>query len=285
MPKQVIPAPLPSPGRPEIAAPITAPATFARFVPGRDDFAWENDLTAFRTYGPALRSGAEDSGIDCWLKRVPYPIINRWYEGDTKGIPYHDDNGEGYDAYDVGSSRGCGGNGIWKNGKLYISDTFKNWKMISQTPQNTVFELEYDYDVDGTPIHEVKRISIGMGSRLFKSESTFTQNGQPVVLDIGVGVTTHAGKATATLNQQQGWMACWENIGGYGLGTGVAIDPAKVLEMREIKSTDANQAHALLITRTDANGKASWQAGYGWERAGAIKTSEQWNAYLAQAQR
>jgi hypothetical protein len=279
-PKQVIKAPLPSPGRPEITAPIGTPATFARFIPGRDDFAWENDLVAFRTFGPALRSGAEDSGIDCWLKRVNYPIINRWYEGDAKGIPYHDDNGEGHDAYDVGSSRGCGGNGIWKNGKLYISDTFIGQKLISQTPQSSVFELSYDYDVEGDKIREVKRITIGMGSRLFRSESTFTQNGQPIALDIGIGITTHAGKATATLNPKEGWMACWEKIGDYGLGTGVVIAPEKVIEMREIKSTDANLAHALFITRTDAAGKSSWSAGYGWERAGAITSSEKWNAYL-----
>ena len=31
-------------------------ATYARFVPEReDDFAWENDLVAFRAYGPAMR--------------------------------------------------------------------------------------------------------------------------------------------------------------------------------------------------------------------------------------
>ena len=39
-----------------------------------DDFAWENDLVAFRAYGSAIRrtKGPEDSGIDCWLKRVRY---------------------------------------------------------------------------------------------------------------------------------------------------------------------------------------------------------------------
>ena len=52
---------------------------FARFVPEReDDFAWENDLVAFRAYGPALRNQV-DAGTDCWLKRVKYPILNKWY--------------------------------------------------------------------------------------------------------------------------------------------------------------------------------------------------------------
>lgn len=81
-------------------AQTNAPRTFARFVPERsDDFAWENDLIAFRAYGPALREGKENSGIDCWLKRVNYPIINKWYVQSEQGKSYHKDHGEGCDNY------------------------------------------------------------------------------------------------------------------------------------------------------------------------------------------
>ncbi|QBG48089.1 DUF4861 domain-containing protein [Verrucomicrobia bacterium S94] len=53
-----------------------APATFCRYVPERaDDFVWENDKAAFRMYGPTFLKGKEDSGIDCWLKRVDYVRI------------------------------------------------------------------------------------------------------------------------------------------------------------------------------------------------------------------
>ena len=49
------------------------PRVHVRFVPERkDDFAWENDLIAFRAYGPALRYFPEDSGFDAWPKRVPW---------------------------------------------------------------------------------------------------------------------------------------------------------------------------------------------------------------------
>jgi hypothetical protein len=63
----------------EINKPETELRTFARFVPERiDDFAWENDKVAFRTYGPRAQEitesgepgGTLSSGIDCWLKRV-----------------------------------------------------------------------------------------------------------------------------------------------------------------------------------------------------------------------
>ena len=60
---------------------------YSRFVPERtDDYAWENNRVAFRTYGPTAQKMKEDgtpggtlsSGIDAWLKKVEYPIINKY---------------------------------------------------------------------------------------------------------------------------------------------------------------------------------------------------------------
>ena len=109
-----------------------APAarTFARYVPERiDDFAWENDKIAFRAYGPKARKGAENSGIDCWLKRVEYPIIDKWY-GQMNTKTYHKDWGEGHDPYHVGSSAGCGGTCIWLNGKREPLETYTKQEVI-----------------------------------------------------------------------------------------------------------------------------------------------------------
>ncbi|MBN2763350.1 MAG: DUF4861 family protein, partial [Bacteroidales bacterium] len=72
----------------------TLVSTYSRFVPERiDDYAWENDRVAFRTYGPEAERLAKDgegggtlsSGIDCWLKRVDYPVIDKWYKMDAEG--------------------------------------------------------------------------------------------------------------------------------------------------------------------------------------------------------
>ena len=61
---------------------------YSRFVPERtDDYAWENNRVAFRTFGPTaqnmveqnIKGGTLTSGIDAWLKRVEYTIINKWY--------------------------------------------------------------------------------------------------------------------------------------------------------------------------------------------------------------
>jgi len=258
------------------------PRTFCRFVPERsDDFAWENDKIAFRAYGPALREGAEDSGIDCWLKRVEYPIIDKWYAGSLEGTSYHVDHGEGSDPYHVGSSRGCGGLGLWMNEQLITSDTFTDWEIIQCEPEKSVFVLSYEYTVGKDIYKEQKQITIELGERLFDVVATFTKNGKPAGgLPIAVGITTHEGKAIASADASEGWMACWEVIEGGGLGTGVVMDPAAITEYKLIDSQEKDQGHALLITKTDAAGKVRYRAGYGWEKAGEITTPEEWQTYL-----
>lgn len=258
------------------------PRTYCRFVPERsDDFAWENDKIAFRAYGPALRSGAEDSGIDCWLKRVDYPIIDKWYKQAKEGKAYHKDWGEGSDPYHVGSSRGCGGLGLWIGGKLVISDTYTEWKVLKCEPEESVFVLSYEYKVGEDTYSEDKQISIKLGDRLFKAVSTFLKNGKPAVdLPIAVGITTHDGKADVLKDVSKGWMACWETIEDFGLGTGVVMDPARIDAFELMESKKKDRSHALLITKTDEKGQVEYYAGYGWEKAGEIKTPADWTVYL-----
>lgn len=255
-----------------------APATFCRYVPERaDDFAWENDKVAFRTYGPALKKGAEDSGIDCWTKRVAYPIIDKWYRQD-----YHADHGEGLDFYHVGKSRGCGGTAIWHDGKMVLSNVYTAWKIIESSKEKSIFQLSYAYDLAGRKIDEVKTITIELGSRLFKSESAFTENGKPAALEIAIGLTTHDQRGVVTLKPDAGWMSAWEDHHGKNgkLGTGVVMDPARITRMQEIKSAQPDDSHAILICRTDAAGKTVHYTGFGWTPVGEITTPEQWEAYL-----
>mgnify|MGYP002395770827 CR=1 FL=1 len=269
------------------AEPIPAvqePRTFARFVPERaDDFAWENDKVAFRVYGPALRKRPEDSGIDCWLKRVDYPVIDRWYIGNVNKKSYHVDHGEGYDPYHVGGSRGCGGLGLWIDGRMVTSDTYTDWKIIKSEPQETVFVLTYEWSFNGADYREEKQISIKMGDRFFSAVSTFWKDGSPAAgLPLAGGLTTHDGKASVSENVAAGWMACWEKIDDFGLGTGVMMDPARIQEFKLVESEEKDESHALLITAADAKGQVTYRAGYGWEKAGEIKSAKEWNAYLSE---
>ena len=107
---------------------------YSRFVPERiDDYTWENDKVAFRVYGPTAQKlmeegqpgGTLSSGVDAWLKRVSYPIINKWYKETTEGKgSYHEDTGEGLDNFHVGVSSGVGGMAIVKDSLIYTSKNY-----------------------------------------------------------------------------------------------------------------------------------------------------------------
>jgi hypothetical protein len=254
------------------------PSTFCRYVPEReDDFAWENDKVAFRVYGPALRDKTEDSGIDCWLKRVDYPIINKWY----KSGDYHTDHGEGLDSYKVGDSRGCGGTALWIDGKLVTSDTYLTSEVIKSETEESVFVLRYEYQVGDDTYTEDKTISIQLGDRLFKSTSVFKKNGEIAAgLPVAIGLVLSKGHEVSK-DLDKGWMATWGKNKDTELGTGVVMDPSRIENFLVQDSGEKLQDHALFITQTDTSGTTEHYAGYGWSAAGEITSLEQWNSYLA----
>jgi len=260
------------------------PATFCRFVPERaDDFAWENDKIAFRAYGPALKESGEDSGFDCWLKRVDYPIINKWYAGNLNGISYHKDHGEGYDPYKVGGSRGCGGLALWIDGKMVPSNVFVDSKVLTCEAGESVFVLNYEWNHGSDTYTEEKQISIKLGDRLFKSTSTFKKNGELAKgLPIAIGLLRHHKTDLVSKDLSKGWMSVWEPMDDSELGTGVVIDPKRIVDFQLIETGKKLEDHALIITKTDAKGQLEYHAGYGWAKAGEIKTSTDWNSYLKQ---
>ena len=177
------------------AVPPPIVKTFARYVPERhDDFAWESDRIAHRMYGPALETWQAEpltsSGIDVWVKRTRNPVINDMY-GTMKLFVT---NGPAQDDFKVGKTRGDGGLGIWKDGKLYVSKNWRTWKVITTGPIRSEFELTYDaWDAGGRKISETKRISIDAGSNLSRVESTFSSDDKSP-LQIGVGLAERPGE-------------------------------------------------------------------------------------------
>ena len=72
---------------------------------GENPYAWENNLCAYRLYGPALETSKEKlitPGIDVWVKCTEKLVIDEWY---AKG-DYHHNYGEGMDCYKVGNTLG-----------------------------------------------------------------------------------------------------------------------------------------------------------------------------------
>ncbi|NUY82198.1 DUF4861 family protein [Flavobacterium sp. MAH-1] len=270
--------------------PTSAIKTFSRFVPERtDDYAWENDKVAFRTYGPdaqrrveqKLPNGTLSSGIDVWLKRTEKPVIDKWYAGyASDGNFYHKDRGEGYDPYHVGGSRGTGGSGIWINDSLEVSKNFIDYKTIATGPLRTVFELEYaPWGRFG--ISETKRISLDLGSNFSKFEVSY-RSGRAIP-NYTVGITLHDGKGQVETHPEHGWFRYAETIDGTLLCEGIVVKPKLISESKVIRSGIPDADHILILL--DPNKKIEYFAGFAWAKSDQIKSVEDWDKMLKEKAR
>ncbi|WP_224995767.1 DUF4861 domain-containing protein [Cesiribacter sp. SM1] len=263
--------------------------TYSRFVPERiDDYTWENDRVAFRTYGPEAQritesgkpGGTLTSGMDAWLKRVNYPVIDKWYANHQQSPgAYHIDTGEGYDPYHVGDSRGVGGIGVWENDSLYVSKNFSSYKTIATGPIRTVFELSYaPWVAAGRTVRETKRISLDLGSNLSHYE-VFLDSEQALP-NIAVGLTLHEGQGAVKASTEEGWFRYWEPMDDSELGVGLVIDPSVVQDYKERRVEAKDQSHILVLANPE-NNKLSYYAGFGWKKSGQFNSPQEWDQYLA----
>ncbi|MFY0628411.1 MAG: DUF4861 family protein [Reichenbachiella sp.] len=258
-----------------------------RFCPDRDnDIAWENDLVAFRVYGKQPSEDSGLSGVDCWHKKVNYPILDRWYNHLFMGKSYHTDYGEGCDQYHVGNSRGCGGVGIWKDNQVLRSGLYESWELISLTQTTLKFKLVYRFMYNGSEIVENRTITLENGSQLYQAESQFIKNSIPLKdLEIAIGLgTTDIQDVDVTLNEDEGWFSVWHSLGNNSgkIGTGVLIETKYLLQMIDHKPASDKTSNAIAIVKTDNNGKIRFNAGFAWEQAGTITNKKDWNNYLSE---
>ena len=252
---------------------------YGRFVRERfDDFAWENDLVAHRTYGKALITWKGEpltsSAIDIWSKRTSKLVINDWYMVDN----YHVDHGDGVDAYSAGPTRGCGGNGIWTRGQLYIPTNFVDSRVLTNGPIRVLFELVYEpFDVNGVKVSQVLRVSLDAGSQLNHFRASYQAPSGSDSLALAVGLKKVKG-AQKHLNAERGWFTVWEpvekNLGMQGLA--ILVDP------RAFEGVTEDSRNHLLLLKPGIAAPVSYWAGFAWDRAGKITSAASWNAYVEQ---
>jgi len=261
----------------QILPPTPKTTCYARFVPERlDDFAWENDRIAFRMYGPALQKKPGNfagNGIDVWVKRVSYPIINKWY----KGRNYHKDNGEGMDGYKVGHTRGCGGIGLWENNKIIGAKHWISQKTITTGPIRTTFELTCaPYKINNRTITQKLRISLDAGSNLNKIEAYFTiDDNKPQQIIIGI---TRRGKAGIMLyNQEDNWFSYIEPTMPHAGKTYCGV----ILPNQPATFKDAQQ-HGMFLTTIRNKQTLTYYAGAAWNQNPNFKNNNKWLQYISQ---
>lgn len=254
---------------------IVKAKTSARFVPERkDDFAWENDLAAYRMYGPALAKENASNGVDFWAKRTSELVVDKRYNDELKNkLSYHIDFGYGLDFYKVAHTLGCGGIAPYAADSLWVGNQFSKYKVLENGPLRSVFVLSYD--------------SIKVGKNFYKAEITITTNagallnkavvkyiGAPQKMELAGGIFLHDGKGNLKLNAKNGTAAYAEEaISEAKLPSGrnyvgVYI-PTKVNAARKIGT------HALVLGDYKVGDNFTYYFGGGWSKWG-YPTDEDW---------
>jgi hypothetical protein len=119
-----------------------------------------------------------------------------------------------------------------------------------------------------------------MGSQLYQVNSVFTLDGEPASLPIAIGLATHDEAAAVFSNEATGRISTWEIMQDIGVGTGVLLAPERAQEILHAPSEEKDASHIWLITASEENGALNFRAGFAWEAAGDITSSDQWNEYL-----
>jgi hypothetical protein len=250
---------------------------YGRFVRERfDDFVWENDKVAFRMYGEALETWEQEpltsSTVDAWVKKTSRLVVDGWYLADN----YHKDHGEGGDFYSAGKSRGCGGSGLFADGRLFTSKNFRRSRVLSRGPIRLLFELDYEaWDVAGVKVRETKRVSLDAGSNFVKFENAYaTENGAPLPASVLYATGIKKKGAEFRIDAAGGVVRSWEALNSYGpdgnMGCAIVIDPSRLAGTPE---ADGN----VLVTY---RGPSSYYAGTGWDRSGDFTGVADFDAYV-----
>ena len=214
--------------------------------------------------------------MDAWLKRVDYPIIDKWYKKATDGTgTYHEDTGEGLDNFHVGPSRGVGGIAVKGDSEYYISKNYTDWRTITTGPLRTSFYLEYEtWDAGGKSIKESKVISLDLGQNFSKFDTNIEGTDQ-----ISAGLTLHDKKGEVSGNKENGWVSYWEPIADTEIGIAIVATDKYFVDYEtydtEVKDLSNAYAHLKVI-----DNRVVYYAGFAWKKSDQYPTKALWEAHL-----
>ena len=285
---------------------------FGQLYPERkDDYAWENDRSAYRAYGPALqRTGERSYGIDVWSKNTPELVVEQryWTEdvvmmptverlrrenrhyGDSvyRTISYHHDHGRGMDLYRVGATLGCGTPALMKaDGQLVYPYCFEAYTVLDNGPLRTTVELDYGKTAYGNDsISEQRIISMDKGSNFCRM--TVTYNGLPQKARLASGVALHSEAYGSNADENTDRIIAKDYV-AYADPTDnprvnrcllfvATLYPEGNVETRKMlfdKPHDGSEGHLLGITDAENGKPFTYYFGSAWSKHD-VRTMQEW---------
>lgn len=259
---------------------------FGRFFPERlDDFAWENDISAYRFYGPAFQNcGAIGYGYDIWTKNVSYPVVELRYRNELNNIhSYHIDDGTGMDVYEVGASLGAGATALLDSGKIVFPTCFEKYEILDNGPLRfTVRFSMFPNTYRDSQINETRIISLDKGSYFNKTEVIYDTNYTPDCIVAGISVKAAAADSYA-INSDLGFVTYEEPTENPNSDNGVIylalvaesnFDEAKVIPIQDKQGSTI--AHLCITFKFQHQSKTRYYWGGCWNKRG-ISDIDSWN--------
>ncbi|ALL13523.1 DUF4861 family protein [Caulobacter henricii] len=243
-----------------------------------DDILWENDRTAHRIYGPALQvyEPPSTSGIDAWGKFVRWPFMAR----QLKTGQQHDFHGEGLDFYNVDTSRGAGGLGVWAANKLWVSRNWKSYAILKDGPDTAAFKVDYaPWPVDvGRKVWETRTFTLPMGTNFTRMVSTISSDtAEPLVVGIGIAKRKGpTGSGVFVKDLAPGRVSYWQptDPDKGTMGIALMVDPRSVVEVRQ------DFDNYLVLIRVQPGKPFVYYMGAAWDKGLDFHSQAEWEAYV-----
>ena len=279
-----------------------------------DDMAWENDLVAFRAYGPALQAkGERGFGYDLFTKyNTTEPMLEAMYakeldketlakiaelkKTDPKAAAelsrersYHIDHGYGMDCYAVGPTLGAGVAALMVNDTIIYPWCYKNQEILDNGPLRFTVKLEFTpLTVKGdSTVVETRLITLDAGSHLNKTAVSYSNLKE--TLPIVAGIVLHEPDGAVVADAANGYITYVDPTTGpdngkifMGVAVPAVVKDAKTVLFSEKEKKERNNAdgHVLAVSDYEPGSEYVYYWGFAWDKAD-IKTADAWNRYMA----
>lgn len=279
-----------------------------------DDMAWENDLVAFRAYGPALQAkGERGFGYDLFTKyNTTEPMLEAMYakeldketlakiaelkKTDPKAAAelsrersYHIDHGYGMDCYAVGPTLGAGVAALMVNDTIIYPWCYKNQEILDNGPLRFTVKLEFTpLTVKGdSTVIETRLITLDAGSHLNKTVVSYSNLKE--TLPIVAGIVLHEPDGAVVADAANGYITYVDPTTGpdngkifMGAAVPAVVKDAKTVLFSEKEKKERNNAdgHVLAVSDYEPGSEYVYYWGFAWDKAD-IKTADAWNRYMA----
>ena len=279
-----------------------------------DDMAWENDLVAFRAYGPALQAkGERGFGYDLFTKyNTTETILETMYakelnketrakiaelkKTDPKAAAelsrersYHIDHGYGMDCYAVGPTLGAGVAALMVNDSIIYPWCYKNQEILDNGPLRFTVKLEFTpLTVKGdSTVVETRLITLDAGSHLNRTAVSYSNLKE--TLPIVAGIVLHEPDGAVVADAANGYITYVDPTTGpdngkifMGAAVPAVVKDAKTVLFSEQEKKERNNAdgHVLAVSDYEPGSEYVYYWGFAWDKAD-IKTADAWNRYMA----